>query len=110
MNHNKGSARDTCTKTDHDDVIKWKHFPRYWHVVGGGGNPSTGNTVTGAFPTQRPVTGSFDVFFDLHMTKRYVGDLTRHCAHYDVSVMDFQIHSLKYCEGRGYYFLQLKPN
>ena len=31
---------------EHDDVIKWKHSP-----------------VTGEFPTQRPVTGSFDVFF-----------------------------------------------
>ena len=21
----------------HDDVTKWKHFPRYWPFVGGGG-------------------------------------------------------------------------
>ena len=34
----------------HDDVIKWKHFPRYW-------------------PAQRPVTRSFHVFFDLHLNK-----------------------------------------
>ena len=26
--------------------------------------------VTGKFPTQRPVTRSFDVVFDLHMNKR----------------------------------------
>ena len=26
--------------------------------------------VTGEFPTQRPVTRSFDVFFDLHLNKR----------------------------------------
>ena len=26
--------------------------------------------VTGEFPAQRPVTRSFDVFFDLHMNKR----------------------------------------
>ena len=30
------------------------------------GNPP----VTGEFPTQRPVTWSFDVFFDLHLNKR----------------------------------------
>ena len=30
------------------------------------GNPS----VTGGFPSQRPVTGSFDVFFDLRLNKR----------------------------------------
>ena len=27
-------------------------------------------TVTGEFATQRPVTGSFDVFFDLRLNKR----------------------------------------
>ena len=27
-------------------------------------------TVTGEFPAQRPVTRSFDVFFDLHLNKR----------------------------------------
>ena len=36
----------------HDDVIKWKHFPRNWPFV------------------QRPVTRSFDVFFDLRLNKR----------------------------------------
>ena len=41
----------------HDDVIKWKQFPRYW--------PYGEFTVNGEFPTQRPVTRSFDVFFDL---------------------------------------------
>ena len=41
---------DICVK--HDDVIKWKHFPRYWPFV------------------QRPATRSFDVFFDLHLIKR----------------------------------------
>ena len=42
-------------------IIKWKHFPRYlW------GEPS----VTGGFPSQRPVTRSFDVFFDLRVNKR----------------------------------------
>ena len=41
----------------HDDVIKWKHFPRYWPFVR-------------AIPSQRPVTRSFDVFFDLRLNKR----------------------------------------
>ena len=49
--------------------------------------------VTGEFPTQRPVTQSFGVFFDLHPNKRLLinnrepGDLRRHHAHYDVIVM-----------------------
>ena len=48
--------------------------------------------VSGEFPAQRPVTRSFDVFFDLHLNKRLskndeAGGLRRHRAHYDVSVM-----------------------
>ena len=38
-----------------DDVIKWKHFPRYWPFVRG---------------IHRPVTRSFGVFFDLRLNKR----------------------------------------
>ena len=40
---------------------------------------------------QRPVTLSFDAFFDLRLNKRVnnreIGDLRRHRAHYDVTVM-----------------------
>ena len=49
----------------HDDVIKWKHFPRYF-LCGEFTGP-------GEFPTQRPVTRSFDVFFDLRLNKRLSG-------------------------------------
>ena len=48
----------------HDYVIKWKHLPRYWPFVRGN------SPVTGGFPTQRPVTRSFDDFFDLRLNKR----------------------------------------
>ena len=46
--------------------------------------------VTGGFPSQRPVTRSFDAFFDLTndcANNRDAGDLRRHRAHYDVTVM-----------------------
>ena len=43
--------------------------------------------VTGEFPAQRPVTRSFDVFFDLRLNKRLSErDLRPHHAHYDVTV------------------------
>ena len=47
--------------------------------------------VPGDFPAQRPVTRSFDVFFDLRPNKQLrnngeAGDLRRHPAHYDVIV------------------------
>ena len=47
----------------HDDVIKWKHFPRYWPFL-------RNSPVPGEFPAQRPVTRNFDVFFDLRLNKR----------------------------------------
>ena len=39
----------------HDDVIKWKHLTRYWPFAKG---------------NQRPVTRSFDDFFDLRLNKQ----------------------------------------
>ena len=47
--------------------------------------------VTGEFPSQRPVTRSFDVFFDLHLKKRlnkhWATDSRRHRANFDVTVI-----------------------
>ena len=45
----------------HDDVIKWKQF----HVTGLWNSP-----LTGEFPSQRPVSRSFDIFFDLRALTR----------------------------------------
>ena len=46
----------------HDDVIKWKHFPRCWPFVRG----------IHRSPVNAPHKGqqSFDVFFDLRLNKR----------------------------------------
>ena len=41
--------------------LEQEHFPRYWPFVG----------MTGEFPTQRPVTRSFDSFFDRRLNKRF---------------------------------------
>ena len=45
----------------HDDVIKWKHFPRYWNFVRG---------ITGGFPSQMPLSRGFYVFFYTRLNKR----------------------------------------
>ena len=49
----------------HDDVIKWKHFPRCWLFVRG----TTGHRW---IPRTRPVTRNFNVFFDLRLNKRLI--------------------------------------
>ena len=46
-------------KKIHDDVFKWKHFPRYWPFVRG--------IHRSPVPSQRPVTQSFYVFLDLRL-------------------------------------------
>ena len=63
----------------HDDVIKWKHFPRFWSFVQG--------------IHRSPVTRGFYVFFDLRRINGWVnnceaGDLRRIRPHYNVTVMD----------------------
>ena len=72
-------------------------FPAWWRhqmetfsaqlAVCAGNSP-----VPDEFPTQRPVTRSFNVFFYLRLNNGWVnngesGDLRRHRGHYDVTVM-----------------------
>ena len=50
----------TPTHQYHDDVIKWKHFPRNWPFVRG---------IHRSPVNPPPVTRSFNVFFDLRLNK-----------------------------------------
>ena len=60
--HNEYARQYTSAlPVNHDDVIKTKHFPRYWPFV---------REFTGHRWIERPVTRSFDVFFDLPLNKR----------------------------------------
>ena len=71
----------------HDDVIKWKHFPRHWPFVRG----------IHRSPVNSPQKGQWRValVFSLicawtngWVNIRDVGDLRRHGAYYDVIIMD----------------------
>ena len=80
------SDSSACNNSLHDDVIKWKRFPRYWPLCG----EFPGHRW---IPSQRPVTQSFDVSFicawiDGWVNNRNAGDLRRHCAHHDITVMN----------------------
>ena len=74
------------TKVWHDDVIKWKHFPRYWPFVRGIHWP----------PVNSPQIGQWRraLMFSLicagingWVNNGEAGDLRRNHAHYDVNVM-----------------------
>ena len=59
-------------KHNNDDVIKWKHFPRYWPFVRG--------------IYQSPVNSPHKGQWHGWVNNREAGDLRRHCGHYDVTV------------------------
>ena len=70
----------------HDDVIKWKHFPRYWPFVRG----------IHRTPVKSPHNGQWrrTLMFSLicpwtngWVNNRYAGDLRHHHTHYDATVM-----------------------
>ena len=71
---------------NHGDVMKWKHFPRYWSFVRG----------IHRSPVNSPHKGQWrgTLMFSLicswingWVSNREAGDLRRHRAHYDVIVM-----------------------
>ena len=69
----------------HDDIIKWKHFPRHRQALCEGYLP-----VTGGFPSQRPAMRNFDVFFALCLNKRLRKQSRRrrrHRSDYDIIIM-----------------------
>ena len=57
-----GPCLNQCCSSSptHDDVIKWKYFPRYWFFV----------RRIHRGPSQRPVKRIFHAFFDLRLNKR----------------------------------------
>ena len=91
-------AQPICVNGQVRIATNWSSFSETWWrhqmeifsallALCGGNSP-----VTGEFPSQRPVTRSFDVFFDLRLNKRMSKQswgwwLRRHHAHYDVIVM-----------------------
>ena len=70
----------------HGDVIKWKHFPRYWPFVRGIHRwiPSTKSQWSGALMFSLTCA-----WINGWVNNREAGDLRRHRAHYDVIVMSF---------------------
>ena len=73
-------------KLDHDDVIKWKHLPRYWTFVRG----------IHRSPVNFPHKGQWrgHLIFSLicawinsWVNNREAGDLIHHRAHYNIIVM-----------------------
>ena len=85
----------------HGYVIKWKHFRRYWPCM---------------WPVNSPHKGRWreSLMFSLicawtedWVNKRDAGDLKRHCAHYDVTVMPIPYYNTGY---ESHILSPMKPN
>ena len=70
----------------HDDIIKWKHFPRYWPFVCG----LHRSLENSAHKGQWRGTLMFSLIcvpINGWVNSRHAGDLRRYRAHYDVTLM-----------------------
>ena len=88
-----------------DDVIKWKHFPRYWPFVRG----------IHRYPVNSPHKGQcrgalmfslICVWINGWVNNREAGDLRRYYTHYDVTVMVLWKQCTRYTEIRIYFLNQ----
>ena len=71
----------------HDDVIKRKHFPRYWPFVRGIHRPPVNSPHKGQWRGALMIP-LIRAWINGWVNAREAGDLKRHRAHYDVSVME----------------------
>ena len=71
----------------HDDVIKWKRFPRYWPFVRGIHREPV-NSPHKSHSRGALMLSLICVWINGWVNNREAGDLTRYRAHYEVSVMD----------------------
>ena len=69
----------------HDDVIKWKHFPRYWPFVRGIHRSPVNSLHKGPWRVALKFS-LICVWINGWVNDREAGDLTRYPAHYDVTV------------------------
>ena len=79
----------------HDDVIKWKHFPRHWPFVRG----IHGSSVNTPHKDQWHGALMFSLicaWINGWANNREAGDLRRHRAHCDVTVMVTGLHQIVY--------------
>ena len=70
----------------HDDVIKWKHFPRYWHFVRGIHRSPVNSPHKGQWRGAL-IFSLICVWINGWVNNREAGDLRRYRVHYDFIVM-----------------------
>ena len=79
-------VRPFATIALHDDVIKWKHFPRYWPFVRGI-HRSPVNSPHKSQWHGALMSSLIYIWINGWVNNREAGDLRRYRAHYDVTAM-----------------------
>ena len=74
------------TGLSHDDVIKWKHFLRYWPAVRGIPRSPVNSPHKGWWRRALMFSSIF-AWMNGWINTREAGDLRRHLAHYGITVM-----------------------
>ena len=78
-----------------DDVIKWKHFPRYWPFVRGIHRSPVNSPHKGQW-RRALVFSLICVWVSGWVNSREAGDLRRYRAHYDVTAMCLYLTTAKH--------------
>ena len=85
------SASSSACMILHDDVIKWKHFPRYWPFVRGIHRSPANSPHKGKLRAAL-MFSLICAWINVWVNNREAGDLRRYRAHYDVIVMEQKLH------------------
>ena len=93
VNYSGSNCVQICTtrtwsssRPEHDDVIKWKHFPRYWPFVRGIHRSPVNYQHKGQWRGALMFSLIW-AWMNGWVNNREAGDLIRHRAHYDVTLM-----------------------
>ena len=98
----KTKSHTSLLRITHDDVIRWKHFSRYWPFVRG----------IHRSPVNSPHKGQWRgalmfslicVWINVWVNNREAGDLRRHRGHYDVNVMHYRLSELGHIDDKILY-------
>ena len=91
----------------HDDVIKWKHFPRYWPFVRGIHRPPVNSPHKGQWRGAL-IFSLICAWINDWVNNRKTGDLRRHSSHCEVIVILTASETNGMPTRRKWYILQLK--
>ena len=97
LGRHQPDANQFCTLWDadgytHDDVIKWKHFARFWHLVRGIHRSPVNSPHEGKW-CGALMFSLFSVWSNSWVNNWDANDLKCHCVHYDITIMIYPAES-----------------